>query len=79
VKLNSGEKDQNGIVINPAFSETKIELKKEDLKIFEKTPFWIGGYINLFGTNGEKIKIVANDYLKITSFMEAEVHLGEIK
>lgn len=79
VKLNSGEKDQNGIVINPASSETKIELKKEDLKIFEKTPFWIGGYINLFGTNGEKIKIVAKDYLKITSFVEAEIQLGEIK
>lgn len=79
VKLNSGEKGESGIVINPNFSETKIELKKEDLKIFEKESFWIGGYVYLFGTNGEKIKIVAKDYLKITSFVEAEIKLGEIK
>jgi len=79
LRVNSGQRDQNGIVINTSYLNENIELDKQDLEIFEERPFWIGGYIHLEGTNGEKIKVVPEDFVKITSYVEAEIKMGEIK
>jgi len=76
VTIACGSKDGNGVVINPVTTETIITLTKEQLQIFEGIPFYVGGYIYLSGTDGQKVKFVASDYIKVSAYLETEMKLG---
>jgi hypothetical protein len=79
VNITCGPKDANGVVISSANSENTITLTKVQLQIFEGNPFYLGGYIYLSGTDGQKVKFVASDYIKVSAFLETEIKSGEIK
>jgi hypothetical protein len=77
INLTSGGIDENGKVITPTISQNVTSLDKEKLRIFESVPFYVGGKIFLPGTDGEKVKFYASDYIKISSYLEVKVKAGE--
>jgi hypothetical protein len=77
INLTSGGIDENGKVTTPTLSQHVTSLDKEELMIFESTPFYVGGKIFLPGTDGEKVKFYASDYIKISSYLEVKVKAGE--
>ena len=77
IELNSGEVDEDGKVITSTFSQDLTQLDKEKLKIFESVPFYVGGKIFFPGTEGEKVKFRATDYIKVSSYLEIKVRAGE--
>ncbi len=75
--INCGEIDENGNLITPILFEDVIPLEKDELRIFESVPFYVGGKIFLPGTDGEKVKFVDSDYIKVSSYLEVKVKAGE--
>ncbi len=73
VNVLRGELDQNGLVIDSRLSESIVSLNHEELQIFRNSPFYIAGKLDFPGTDGNIIKALATDFIKITSYLEVEV------
>jgi len=54
-------------------SQTEINLSHQELQVFTSVPFYMAGYIDFPGTNGQTIKASAADFIKITSYLELNV------
>jgi hypothetical protein len=73
VSVAAGELNYDGSVKESNFSETEISLTHEELQVFTSTPFYMAGTIDFPGTDGESIKAVAADYIRITCYLELNV------
>jgi len=73
VGVAAGELDYDGSVSQSEFSETEISLTHEELEIFTSTPFYMAGTIDFPGTDGESIKALLTDFIRITSYLELNV------
>lgn len=75
--IQPGEIDRSGQVSNSVTTEHIIELTNQDLDVFTNSPFYSAGRITLRGTEGQKIKFLSTDYIKISSRLELEVKYEE--
>ena len=73
VNVAAGELDYDGSVSESEFSETEISLTREDLQVFAAAPFYLAGIIVFPGTDGESIKALSTDFIKVTSYLELNV------
>lgn len=73
VNVAAGELDYDGSVKESNFSEIEISLTHQELQVFTGTPFYMAGTIDFPGTDGESIKALSTDYIKITSYLELNV------
>ncbi|MDH4222419.1 MAG: hypothetical protein OEV55_02650 [candidate division Zixibacteria bacterium] len=77
IQIDPAEIDySSGQVLNPVITENVIELTHQELDIFQSTPFYSGGRITLWGTDGQKVKFLPTDYIKINSRLELEIKNG---
>jgi len=75
--IQPGEIDSSGQVLNSVTTEHIIELTNQDLDVFTNSPFYSAGRITLRGTDGQRIKLLSTDYIKINSRLELEVKYEE--
>ena len=73
VVVPAGRLDRDGSVRQSNFSQTEIAVTYEDLQVFATGPFYMGGVIDLPGTDGELIKTSATDFVDITSYLKFDV------
>ncbi len=77
IELNSAEVDEDGKVVASTFSQDLTQLDKENLRIFESIPFYLGGKIFFPGTQGKEVKFRSSDYIKVSSYLEVKTRVGE--
>ena len=71
INLPAAPVDISGLVTDTISSDyQEIFLDSTDIKILENDTLFIGSRINLSGTNGQSVKITANDYISITGRVE---------
>ena len=73
VNVPRGELDYDGSVKGSNFSQTEINVTHQELQVFTSVPFYMAGYIDFPGTNGQTIRASAADFIKITSYLELNV------
>ena len=73
VSVAAGELDYDGSVKESNFSEIEISLTHQELQVFTSTPFYMTGTIDFPGTDGEPIRVLATDYIKVISYLELNV------
>jgi hypothetical protein len=73
VHVPKGKLRADGSVREAENSETIIEVTNQNLLVFTSVPFHMAGTISFPGTDGEKVKASASDYVSITSYLELNV------
>lgn len=73
VYVPGGELNYDGSVKGSNSSQAEINLSHQELQVFTSVPFYMAGYIDFPGTNGQTIKASAADFIKITSYLELNV------
>lgn len=73
VYVPGGELNYDGSVKESNSSQTEINLSHQELQVFTSVPFYMAGYIDFPGTNGQTIKASAADFIQITSYLELNV------
>ncbi|MGB2981681.1 MAG: hypothetical protein WBC77_10600, partial [Candidatus Zixiibacteriota bacterium] len=73
VSVTAGKLDYDGSVKESNFSEIEISLTHQELQVFTGTPFYMTGTIDFPGTDGEPIRALATDYIKVISYLELNV------
>lgn len=73
VYVPGGELNYDGSVKESNSSQTEINLSHQELQVFTSVPFYMAGYIDFPGTNGQTIKASAADFIRITSYLELNV------
>ncbi|MCK4607598.1 MAG: hypothetical protein KAU35_09910, partial [candidate division Zixibacteria bacterium] len=59
--------------------QQELVLTNEDIRILENDTLFIGQNLILLGSDGQRVKLTANDYLTITGRFEVEYHFdGEL-
>ncbi|MCK4404622.1 MAG: hypothetical protein KAW02_05970, partial [candidate division Zixibacteria bacterium] len=73
VNIPGGELNDDGSVKESNSSQIEINVTHQELQVFTSVPFYMAGYIDFPGTNGQTIKASAADFIKITSYLELNV------
>jgi hypothetical protein len=73
VGVAAGELDHDGSVRESELSQAEISLTHEELQVFTSTPFYMAGTIDFPGTNGESVKVLSTDFMKVTAYLELNV------
>lgn len=68
--------DGNGLVTQAASSENQIELTQEDLGVLVNRTLYVAPVLVIAGTNGQVVRIRANDYLTISGTLEIQARIG---
>ncbi|MCK4302519.1 MAG: hypothetical protein KAW91_07080, partial [candidate division Zixibacteria bacterium] len=59
--------------------QQELVLTNEDIRVLENDTLFIGQNLILLGSDGQRVKLTANDYLTITGRFEVEYHFdGEL-
>ncbi len=59
---------QDGFVQAPEQSEITLNLSEQEMQTFLKSPLFVGLKIHLDGTQGQKVKVRASDYIQVKSY-----------
>ncbi len=57
-------------------SDNDIELTQEDLGVFANRTLYVAPVLVIAGTNGQVVRIRANDYLTISGTLEIQARVG---
>ncbi|MCC6962990.1 MAG: hypothetical protein IT585_07040 [candidate division Zixibacteria bacterium] len=68
--------DGNGLVTQALSSDNDIELTQEDLGVFANRTLYVAPVLVIAGTNGQVVRIRANDYLTISGTLEIQARVG---
>ena len=74
ISVNSGVIGEDGLVEDTVMSSSIIQLTSEEMKIFQKTPFYIAGNVHFPGTNGQEVKATGLDYLNVSAYLQIEIN-----
>ncbi|UCB53103.1 MAG: hypothetical protein JSV10_03195, partial [Candidatus Zixiibacteriota bacterium] len=73
VNAAAGALNYDGSVKESELSQTEISLTREELQVFTSAPFYMAGTIDFPGTDGESIKALSADFIKVTCYLELNV------
>ncbi len=74
---NAGEVNENGLVQTPGYSEDSVLLDKSKLELFESPAVYILPFLSIEGTNGQVVKLRADDYVSVLVHGRLTVLIGE--
>lgn len=68
VAVSGATVGQDGFVQAPEQSEISLNLSEQEMQTFLKSPLFVGLKIHLDGTQGQKVKVRASDYIQVKSY-----------
>ncbi|MCP4567759.1 MAG: hypothetical protein GY841_09300 [FCB group bacterium] len=72
ITVEAGELNPDGTVSAPTISQNAIEMDSTEIAILYNDSLWIGEYITFESTNGNSVRMMANDSLSISSYIEVD-------
>ncbi len=76
LNVAAAEVDGNGIAIAEVVSENQIEVTEQQLQVFQQPLLYVAPFLALPGTNGQIVRIRANDYLAISGVVTIDARIG---
>lgn len=74
ISVGSGVIGEDGLVEDTVMSSSTVQLTSEEMKIFQKMPFYIAGNVHFPGTNGQEVKATGLDYLNVSAHLQIEIN-----
>lgn len=72
ITISAGQLNPDGTVASPTISDEVIVLDEDELQILYRDTLWVGEYISLESTNGNSVRMTANDSLTIRAYIEVD-------
>jgi len=78
ITIGAGRVEASGVVTEATANEVDLALTKEQLRVFEQSPLYVGIRVSLPGTNGQVVRAMLSDYLEVSALgqFRARIDVG---